>query len=1308
MKLLKYFLVFFLLSPAFAGCPIFCSDLGYAGGYGNNTRRLPAEFGSSNAYWDYSYFDSATAQDLNWIGDRWVEDPVQGGATIISESFHLNFTPNSAKQVGIKITPPSLASISATFGYTGGCGDGVTVGVTTLDGSSKIDQTLGEKNLTANSTFWQATTGGKAAGTVYAIVVSSNPSSLATSGTNKDCDEVNVTLAVDECVCATKEKVTITAPTVSPAEGTTSTNFAFRANGTSLTGGQVNVSLRRDDVAQETALVDSSKEIAFSPRNAGCGSFHNFSFVGSRDEKYLNNWEKRDFAYRTGLLAGLPPSFASGAPPTSYANTTLEARVNLFSDFPASLPLNTYPDVTSVQVTDGQGNLLPTSAGAVPSAGFVRDWLLLGPFSNHAESNFAVPHYYYHHAECNLPLETFTSGDEGWTYNGGSASTTDCSSHTILGGYNQFNNGNAEKTYSNLANHTGLNIGFEYWFVDSWASEEEAFFRVDGTEAWSSTYTPISFIGVSNCGGVAGNEYYYTGSASVPHTDETSALAFTSNLDEAASDESFGIDNINISLEGCGNYTDGGCTANFEDDQLSASRNTAYIDETNVRPFEGQGNYRTCTTKPVEGINECVDATGGKWSGYHSQTNFVNLSSTFSVNEFVLAYAYARIYSPENQLVKIKAGADDGLAIWVNGQNVLEKTDCENLKPDNYETEATLQKGWNDLLVKVDNGKGGWGFYLRFVDKNGNPLDFVNFNSPVKIEWDPRGAITSWEGGAGKAMYYAYFNPLDIAGSSPLRPWATSWQNLSATPEFLNGGVNCALQAYKAVGGGATVWWVAPLVYAAGCDTIYPEQTLGGGFLKIKNEEKFEEVKFDKTTLVINGNPLRMISLRKIVNQTDKVVVNYEPDGLTGAQVSALYEPVPYGTRVRLQVTNLQDEPVELATSWTAKVDGATWLIEQGSYATAQFTNTILAVIDGEGYSRLAANGAEIKLEDPGVLAIAPGETYEKVFYVILSPSLQDVEDFFYFVRNSTAPLVGPVQNFQYLIGPKVNGPEFSVTYDPPSPLSSTTNLKITSSVALASDPSVNYTFTGGQSGTVAVAGAGTSWTGTLPIDSTTPEGVGTLAIRGVDSGGCEGTLINIGSSFIVNLLGSAEAEQCDRGICTGAVNHLCSVDAGFCYNPYFVTVSPNFLNAKLGEVKAAVVKVSDPLNSTRTYRLKMAGNGQYFTKFGNGKNEMVVTVPKGQTTEVPLYFLAGAATTDAPFSVSILAVDEKYNGTQVLEAGSNTTGIFSDSTAPTASFTVNVYPESTINFVGAAPSLGWLEIALLALLAAGFYGSRR
>ncbi len=75
-----------------------------------------------------------------------------------------------------------------------------------------------------------------------------------------------------------------------------------------------------------------------------------------------------------------------------------------------------------------------------------------------------------------------------------------------------------------------------------------------------------------------------------------------------------------------------------------------------------------------------------------------------------VAYAYGEMEWPRDEAVKVSFGSDDGAAVWVNGQRVYRfVTPARGLNPDDDHFELPLRAGTNRVLVKVENGRGGWG-----------------------------------------------------------------------------------------------------------------------------------------------------------------------------------------------------------------------------------------------------------------------------------------------------------------------------------------------------------------------------------------------------------------------------------------------------------------------------------------------------------------------------------------------------------------------------------------------------------------------
>ena len=139
--------------------------------------------------------------------------------------------------------------------------------------------------------------------------------------------------------------------------------------------------------------------------------------------------------------------------------------------------------------------------------------------------------------------ENFDAAPSGWS----NAALTTCGTYgQVMGGFNKYGAGAAtETTLSLAAPHSALTIEFDWIKIDSWDSESGQLY-VDGTLVWSKTYLYSN--GTQVCGGTAGNwlEQKERIKVVVPHTAATAKLRWTSSLDQAASDESWALDNVYV------------------------------------------------------------------------------------------------------------------------------------------------------------------------------------------------------------------------------------------------------------------------------------------------------------------------------------------------------------------------------------------------------------------------------------------------------------------------------------------------------------------------------------------------------------------------------------------------------------------------------------------------------------------------------------------------------------------------------------------------------------------------------------------
>ena len=80
-----------------------------------------------------------------------------------------------------------------------------------------------------------------------------------------------------------------------------------------------------------------------------------------------------------------------------------------------------------------------------------------------------------------------------------------------------------------------------------------------------------------------------------------------------------------------------------------------------------------------------------------------------------MAYAMAEFESSHDRSVTLACTSDDGLRIWLNGEQVYTNEasrPCSFNLPDRVTVQ--LRKGRNHLLAKITNYTNGWAFGIGF------------------------------------------------------------------------------------------------------------------------------------------------------------------------------------------------------------------------------------------------------------------------------------------------------------------------------------------------------------------------------------------------------------------------------------------------------------------------------------------------------------------------------------------------------------------------------------------------------------------
>ena len=192
--------------------------------------------------------------------------------------------------------------------------------------------------------------------------------------------------------------------------------------------------------------------------------------------------------------------------------------------------------------------------------------------------------------------------------------------------------------------------------------------------------------------------------------------------------------------------------------QDDAGYDRAYPPETDYQPL---GRYKgtdeaIVTWQPYFGDEPFLskaliwmETSGGQ---FDDDTQFVDLNRAFHLtdNASLVAYAHSYLYSPEQQTVSFVIASDNWAKVWLN-----HKLEFAQLRHplwyelnDNWADRfpVTLQKGWNEVLLKLGVGRfGTFTFTFRVADAQGKTaLGVISSLAPYSAQDVPAGSETRW------------------------------------------------------------------------------------------------------------------------------------------------------------------------------------------------------------------------------------------------------------------------------------------------------------------------------------------------------------------------------------------------------------------------------------------------------------------------------------------------------------------------------------------------------------------------------------
>lgn len=156
-----------------------------------------------------------------------------------------------------------------------------------------------------------------------------------------------------------------------------------------------------------------------------------------------------------------------------------------------------------------------------------------------------------------------------------------------------------------------------------------------------------------------------------------------------------------------------------------------------IGPFDSTGGAGYETAYPPETAVDLKAKLKGKggaelaWVPHVTadRLGMLDMNKVLGKNMDCVGYAFATLVAPAAGPVEIRAGSQNAVKIWLNGQRLFAREEYHHgTYMDQHVAKGTLKPGPNALLVKVcqnnqkDSWAQAWGVQVRLTDPIGGPL----------------------------------------------------------------------------------------------------------------------------------------------------------------------------------------------------------------------------------------------------------------------------------------------------------------------------------------------------------------------------------------------------------------------------------------------------------------------------------------------------------------------------------------------------------------------------------------------------------
>ena len=111
------------------------------------------------------------------------------------------------------------------------------------------------------------------------------------------------------------------------------------------------------------------------------------------------------------------------------------------------------------------------------------------------------------------------------------------------------------------------------------------------------------------------------------------------------------------------------------------------------------------------------DNASVSWHPLEGNDGYVDIYQTTQAFTQAVSYATTTVVAPEKRPAELTFGLDYWGTVWVNGEQVFHQTEGHGApKPAQFNIPVTLRKGRNEIVVKINAGSRGNGFWMSISD----------------------------------------------------------------------------------------------------------------------------------------------------------------------------------------------------------------------------------------------------------------------------------------------------------------------------------------------------------------------------------------------------------------------------------------------------------------------------------------------------------------------------------------------------------------------------------------------------------------